>query len=53
MGLKAKVIKPPPSDTTPRPSARPPPSTTAFSVEKQKAKVEELDEEEGKEDRQF
>ncbi|XP_026219892.1 LOW QUALITY PROTEIN: DNA polymerase alpha catalytic subunit [Anabas testudineus] len=45
MGLKAKVIKPPPSGTTPRPSARPPPSASAACVEKQKVKVEEPDEE--------
>ncbi|KAL7374271.1 hypothetical protein ABVT39_025356 [Epinephelus coioides] len=44
-GLKAKVIRPPPSDPTPRPSARLTPSTPALPVEKQKAKVEEMDEE--------
>lgn len=49
--LKAKVIKPPPSDVTPRSSAHHPPSTPALPVEKQKAKVEEPEEEEGKKDR--
>uniref|UniRef100_A0A673AYZ4 DNA polymerase n=1 Tax=Sphaeramia orbicularis TaxID=375764 RepID=A0A673AYZ4_9TELE len=43
-GVKAKVIRPPPSDPTPRPSARPPPSAPALPVEKEKAKVEEVDE---------
>ncbi|KAE8279948.1 DNA polymerase alpha catalytic subunit [Larimichthys crocea] len=46
-GLKAKVIRPPPADSAPRPSARPPPSTAPLPVEKQKVKEEELDEEEG------
>ncbi|XP_058497932.1 DNA polymerase alpha catalytic subunit [Solea solea] len=44
--LKAKVIRPPPSDPTPRPSARLPPSTTAPPSEKQRVKVEEPEEEE-------
>ncbi len=47
-GLKAKVIRPPPSDPTPRSSARLPPSTPALPVERQGTKVEELEEEEGK-----
>ncbi|XP_039983546.1 DNA polymerase alpha catalytic subunit isoform X2 [Xiphias gladius] len=46
MGLKAKGIHPPPSDPTPRPSAHPPPSTSALPLEKQRAKLEEPDEEE-------
>ncbi|TMS09148.1 DNA polymerase alpha catalytic subunit [Larimichthys crocea] len=46
-GLKAKVIRPPPADSAPRPSARPPPSTAPLPVEKQKVKEEELVEEEG------
>ncbi|KAG8009409.1 DNA polymerase alpha catalytic subunit [Nibea albiflora] len=46
-GLKAKVIRPPPADSAPRPSARPPPSTPALPAEKQKVKEEELVEEEG------
>ncbi|XP_067434009.1 DNA polymerase alpha catalytic subunit [Thunnus thynnus] len=45
-GLKAKVIRPPPPDPTPRPSARPPPSTPALPVEKERTKAEEIDEEE-------
>ncbi|XP_040922222.1 DNA polymerase alpha catalytic subunit [Toxotes jaculatrix] len=45
-GLKAKVIRPPPSDPPPRPSPRHPPSTPVLPLEKQKAKVEEPDEEE-------
>lgn len=49
-GLKAKVIRPPPADSAPRPSARPPPSTAPLPVEKQKVKEEELVEEEGKKD---
>ncbi|XP_034416045.1 DNA polymerase alpha catalytic subunit isoform X2 [Cyclopterus lumpus] len=44
-GFKAKVIKPPPSDPTPRSLARLPPSIPAPPVEKQNTKVEELDEE--------
>ncbi|KAM9332035.1 DNA polymerase alpha catalytic subunit isoform 2-T2 [Pholidichthys leucotaenia] len=44
--LKAKVIRPPPSDPAPRPSVRPPPSTSAPALEKQEAKVEELNEDE-------
>ncbi|XP_067343066.1 DNA polymerase alpha catalytic subunit isoform X2 [Channa argus] len=43
--LKAKVTKPSPSDTTPRPSPRLPPFTPAFPVEKHKAKVKEPEEE--------
>ncbi|TNN89043.1 DNA polymerase alpha catalytic subunit [Liparis tanakae] len=46
-GFKAKVIRPPPSDSTPRSSARLPPTAPSPLVEKQKAKVKELDEEEG------
>ncbi|XP_041670511.1 DNA polymerase alpha catalytic subunit [Cheilinus undulatus] len=42
--LKAKIIKQPPSDPTPRASARPPPAS-ALSVEKQRVKVEEQEEE--------
>ncbi|CAJ1082305.1 DNA polymerase alpha catalytic subunit [Xyrichtys novacula] len=42
---KAKVIRPPPSDPTPRSAARPPSSTPAPPVERQKIKVEEQDEE--------
>ncbi|XP_035475430.1 DNA polymerase alpha catalytic subunit isoform X1 [Scophthalmus maximus] len=45
-GLKAKVIRPPSSDLTPRPPARPAPSTAARPLEKQRPKVEEQDEEE-------
>ncbi|XP_023272748.1 DNA polymerase alpha catalytic subunit [Seriola lalandi dorsalis] len=45
-GLKAKVIRPPPPDLTPKPSACPPPSKPALPMERQRAKVEELDEEE-------
>uniref|UniRef100_A0A4W6CIK6 DNA polymerase n=1 Tax=Lates calcarifer TaxID=8187 RepID=A0A4W6CIK6_LATCA len=45
-GLKAKVIRPPPSDLSPRPSARPSPSTPALPPEKQRVKVEKPDEEE-------
>ncbi|KAG7225135.1 hypothetical protein INR49_014592, partial [Caranx melampygus] len=44
--LKAKVIRPPPSELTPKPTARPPSSTPALPVEKQRANVEELNEEE-------
>ncbi|XP_069007702.1 DNA polymerase alpha catalytic subunit isoform X1 [Embiotoca jacksoni] len=44
--LKAKVIRPPPSDPAPRPSGRHPPSTSAPPQEKTRAKVEELNEEE-------
>uniref|UniRef100_A0A667X5Z3 DNA polymerase n=1 Tax=Myripristis murdjan TaxID=586833 RepID=A0A667X5Z3_9TELE len=44
--LKAKVIRPPPSDITPRPSARSPASVPAPVVERKKVKVEELDKEE-------
>lgn len=42
--LKAKIIKPSPSDPTPRAAARPPPAS-APSVEKQRVKMEEQDEE--------
>uniref|UniRef100_A0A671X2E3 DNA polymerase n=1 Tax=Sparus aurata TaxID=8175 RepID=A0A671X2E3_SPAAU len=48
IGMKAKVIRPPPSDSTPRPSARPPSSSAAPPVERHKVKVEEPEEEEGK-----
>ncbi|XP_056289495.1 DNA polymerase alpha catalytic subunit isoform X2 [Pseudoliparis swirei] len=44
-GSKAKVIRPPPSDSTPRSSARLPPTAPAPLIEKQKAKVKKLDEE--------
>ncbi|KAK2859392.1 hypothetical protein Q5P01_004012 [Channa striata] len=44
-GLKAKVIKPSPSATTPKPSARHSPATPTLAVEKPKAKVEEPEEE--------
>lgn len=46
-GLKAKVIKPPPSDPTPGSSAYQPPSAPVLPVEKRRAKVKEPDEEEG------
>ncbi|XP_034562233.1 DNA polymerase alpha catalytic subunit [Notolabrus celidotus] len=42
---KGKVIRPPPSDPAPRSAARPPSSTPALPVEKQRIKVEEQDEE--------
>ncbi|XP_030612414.1 DNA polymerase alpha catalytic subunit isoform X3 [Archocentrus centrarchus] len=45
-GLKAKVIRPPPSGSAPRPAARPPSSTSARPLEKQNIKVEELNKEE-------
>lgn len=45
-GLKAKVIQPPPLDPPPRPSVRPPLTESAHPLEKQKAKMEELHEEE-------
>ncbi|XP_020508693.2 DNA polymerase alpha catalytic subunit [Labrus bergylta] len=44
-GLKAKVIKPPPSAPTPRSSACPPPSKPAPPEGKQRIKAEEQDEE--------
>lgn len=44
-GFKAKVIRPPPPDPAPRPSVRPPPSTSAPPAQKQRAKVEEVNEE--------
>lgn len=52
-GLKAKVIKPPPSEKPFKSSAghRPHPTSPAPPVEKQKAKVEEPKEEEGNDDR--
>ncbi|KAM3860865.1 DNA polymerase alpha catalytic subunit [Diretmus argenteus] len=45
-GLKGKVTRPSSSDLTSRPSTRPPPTTPALPVERKKAKVEELNEEE-------
>ncbi|XP_068438304.1 DNA polymerase alpha catalytic subunit [Clinocottus analis] len=44
-GFKAKVIRPPPCDPAPRSSARLPSSAPAPPVEKQKAKVEKMNEE--------
>ncbi|XP_029384772.1 DNA polymerase alpha catalytic subunit [Echeneis naucrates] len=46
MGLKAKVIHPPPSDPKPQASACPPSSTAAAPLENQRSIAEELDEEE-------
>ncbi|KAM4605996.1 DNA polymerase alpha catalytic subunit [Polymixia lowei] len=46
-GLKGRVIRPPPADLTPRPSARPLPSSApAPPVERKKVKAEVMDEEE-------
>ncbi|XP_027861334.1 DNA polymerase alpha catalytic subunit isoform X1 [Xiphophorus couchianus] len=44
-GLKAKVIRPPPLDPSPQPSARPPPATTEVLPEKHEAELEEPNEE--------
>ncbi|XP_028289238.1 DNA polymerase alpha catalytic subunit isoform X2 [Parambassis ranga] len=48
--LKAKVIRPPPSDVVPRPSVRPPASTSTPPLEKKRVKVEEPNEEDGEEE---
>lgn len=50
VGLKAKATRPAPSGSKPRPSARPPPSTPALPLERERMKVEELDVEESKKD---
>lgn len=49
-GVKAKVIRTPPSHSAPRSSVRPPSSTSASPVAKQKVKVEELNEEDKNEE---